>query len=861
MRSGKKHIVGDLELDNRVTAQGLAGLYDNVMLLAFRLAVDGSLSKYNLVDGLTDEFEDETGVDTENSTYENYISADDCYTNSMTESGNDAYTKLLVHFDGIDGSKEIIDSGNTGHISTQNGTAQLVAGGALWLDGNSDCLTLADHADWTFGSSQFTVEGWFYLTALPSSGLQVGLISHWDGGDGIDDRGWIVGVHNDSGIYKVRFTYCPNDGVSAVNVYTTEGYSWLNTWHHIAVTRNANSLLTIYVDGVSAGTADLSGVTIYNSSNELIVGASEVSGGTKTLFMTGLVDEIRISNTSRYSTTFTPAVAPFTADANTKLLLHFDGPNNFTTFYDDTGKTVTTVGTAKTVVDYKVSSLAKIGTSALWLDGNSDYLSIPQNADFNFGDNNFTIEFWSKFNSLPSSGSSYYLISYFNASSAVYYIRLYNSSGTQQIHVRCQNSSGTNIINIVVNQTLTTHTWYHFAFVRNGNKWDLYLDGISIGNVDATAHTLLSGDMSLTIGARYDGADAYSSGWFDEIRFSNSARYTTNFTPATSAFTSDANTKLLLHMDTLDYSGIVSGNTYKIPTFIGTAQLDTAQYKFGSSSLLLDGNSDYISFPDSNDWFLVNEDFTIDFWVRFSSVSSSQPFVEQYEDSNNAFTIYWSSSSEQLVFNHYNGGADKAFYYCSWSPSIDTWYHVVVERSGSNCLMFIDGVSQSVSSSQAFITGTNISGILKIGYRQATSTYLNGYIDEFRISKGIARWTTDFSVPMTEYSTTSLIDDMSLQSNSSTAEATPTSARIVLFEEDIASLTLNTDLKAWVSRDDGTTWTQATLSDEGDYESSKRVLAGNLDISGQPLGTSLKWKVTTHNSKNIKLHGVGLLWD
>lgn len=104
-------------------------------------------------------------------------------------------------------------------------------------------------------------------------------------------------------------------------------------------------------------------------------------------------------------------------------------------------------------------------------------------------------------------------------------------------------------------------------------------------------------------------------------------------------------------------------------------------------------------------------------------------------------------------------------------------------------------------------------------------------------------------------------NNMTLISQSTTAEAEPDNSRIVLFEEDVDAITINTDLKAYVSRDGGTTYTQTTLSDEGDYASSKRILTGSVDISGQPAGTSMKWKVTTHNNKNLKLHGVGELWN
>ena len=102
---------------------------------------------------------------------------------------------------------------------------------------------------------------------------------------------------------------------------------------------------------------------------------------------------------------------------------------------------------------------------------------------------------------------------------------------------------------------------------------------------------------------------------------------------------------------------------------------------------------------------------------------------------------------------------------------------------------------------------------------------------------------------------------MILQSNSFTAETQPDNARIVIFEEDVDSVTLNTDLKAFASRDGGTTFTQITLVNEGEYESGRNILSASVDISAQPAGTSMKYKITTLNNKDLKLHGCGISWD
>ena len=89
----------------------------------------------------------------------------------------------------------------------------------------------------------------------------------------------------------------------------------------------------------------------------------------------------------------------------------------------------------------------------------------------------------------------------------------------------------------------------------------------------------------------------------------------------------------------------------------------------------------------------------------------------------------------------------------------------------------------------------------------------------------------------------------------------PTTSRIVVFEERLTSLTLNTDLIASVSRDGGSNFTTATLTDSGYVtgSSGQRILTGQATISGQPSGQSMRWKLALANNR-VKIHGVSLQW-
>ena len=107
-------------------------------------------------------------------------------------------------------------------------------------------------------------------------------------------------------------------------------------------------------------------------------------------------------------------------------------------------------------------------------------------------------------------------------------------------------------------------------------------------------------------------------------------------------------------------------------------------------------------------------------------------------------------------------------------------------------------------------------------------------------------------------------NDMTLISNATTAQAQPDTVDLVLkYTNGAGTATINTDMKAYVSRDDGTTYTETTLVSEGTTGSDTILAARRVDISGQPAGTSMRYKVTTHNqsaSKETRLQAASLAW-
>jgi len=217
----------------------------------------------------------------------------------------------------------------------------------------------------------------------------------------------------------------------------------------------------------------------------------------------------------------------------------------------------------------------------------------------------------------------------------------------------------------------------------------------------------------------------------------------------------DSYTKLLLHFNGTDGATSTSdaSRSGHSVTFESNAQLDTAYKQLGSSSLLLDGTDDRIKIADSDDFAFGTENFTVDFWLLMHTVEDAS-FYGQFTSSTNTVDLYYSTS--KLIMSFKVGGVTKASYWTTDSVSIsqDTWYHIAFVRNGTTGLIFVNGVSKTLTESVAFGTNDvgNIAADLYIGAYGSTPTLpLDGQIDEFRISKGIARWTANFTPPAYEY--------------------------------------------------------------------------------------------------------------
>lgn len=245
----------------------------------------------------------------------------------------------------------------------------------------------------------------------------------------------------------------------------------------------------------------------------------------------------------------------------------------------------------------------------------ADYVTIPDSADFNLSNSDFTIEFWVWFDSLTvTSGVNHVIFSQFNddVSNRSFFIGV-NGNGTTTYPILQYNTTDTTTHTIALTGiTLSTGQWYHFAFLRNSTDLRFYVNGDKNGTNGEQAigtNSIINSTALIWI-SNYDGPSGPfpTNGWVDEVRISNIDRYgLSNFTPPSAVFTNDANTKLLLHFDGLNgaSTSVDSSSSGHVLTFNGSAQLVTGRNKFGPSSLNLNATPPSPASNVRNDRFFL----------------------------------------------------------------------------------------------------------------------------------------------------------------------------------------------------------------------------------------------------------------
>jgi hypothetical protein len=369
-----------------------------------------------------------------------------------------------------------------------------VVGGSGYFDGTGDYLTVANNAALQLNTGSWTIECFFYPTALGGASYKSLITKRTTA-----TAEWEVGTDTSDFIYFWNGT----------TIYAGTIKPTLNSWNHLAATYDGTNL-RLFVNGAVALTQ--ASATASSGTNSVGIGASP----TGSQYSTGYLSSARVvKGTAVYTAAFTPATAPLTAITNTSLLTNFTNSGIF----DSTAKNV-----LETVGNAQVSTTqAKWGTTSISILSAGAYCKSPSSSNWGFGTGDYTVEFWM----YKTTSTSYGSIISVGAGAGGLGIAI--SSDSSVVVTR----PGT-AIDFTFSAGLTLNTWYHVAICRAGTSLRCFVNGTQVGTTQTSSANYAT--SYLNVGIDGDSSSQQYIGYIDDLRITKYARYVANFSVPTAAF-------------------------------------------------------------------------------------------------------------------------------------------------------------------------------------------------------------------------------------------------------------------------------------------------------------------------------------
>ena len=641
------------------------------------------------------------------------------------------YVTMLLHGDGTNGAQNntFVDSSTNNFTITRNGNTtqgSYSPYGSNWSNYFSagNYLSIASNATFNWGTGDGTMEWWFNapLQSTNYPGL-VGSANYSSSGS--TNVRW----DNKFGSANSKLFIYINGGGDPILVNTSTLTP--NAWHHCAVVR-ASGVLYFYVDGVQNGSVTWSGTMNWSYGGFYIGKGFDVDGSQANF--NGYISNVRnIKGTAIYTgSTYTVPTAPLTAVTNTQLLTcqsnrFIDNSSNAYTITTTGAPSVQRFNPFGTATAYSTSV---IGGSA-YFDGSGDSLVTPTSANLNIGTGAFQIDFWMYSLAVPAQ-----YVGPFSANNA-------GGNGGIFFAYRSGNLDFTNnydTAGVISAPYPAINQWHHIALVRNSsNVRSYYIDGVRVGTL---SNSVDFNQTEITVG--HVSWKGYISNFRTIVGSNVADPNSSTITIPTAPTTAVSNTQLLTNFT----NGAIFDNAMMndLET-VGNAQISTSVKKFGTGSMAFDGSGDWLTMPYGPTQNFSTGSFTIEMWAYLNSLSASY-YVP-------AGTWNSGTSDEWLIQIQNNGNirflttAGSTFY--SASITTATWYHIAIVRNGSTINIYVNGTS--VGSYTCTNSLGSVSKTLYIGTQAGTWDW-NGYIDDFRITNGYARYTANFTPPTAAFSNT-----------------------------------------------------------------------------------------------------------
>ena len=675
-------------------------------------------------------------------------------------------------------------------------------GNSTYFDGSGDYLSIAKHSDLEFGSGDFTVELWAKYTDSTFPGYAAVYTSHFP-----------IQFYLVSGRPEVFFSSTGDspgyfgklNADTAITGYNGSTVS-TNTFYHYAITRSGNTF-RLFINGYQAASSTSSNALGASSSLGVSIGAY-ASGS---YVWKGNISNVRVvKGTALYTSNFTPPTSALTAVSNTKLLTCQNSTGSITDASSSNHSiaangnasanasgplplfTVPTSGlgvVSNTKLLVSSNDPVNITNGSILFNSNTENLLIADHADFAMGSGDWTIDLWFYIIGTPSSNNWFYNLGVDNSDS----IQLYYTQSSNQLNFWDVGGVGSGQITLT-NFGSETGQWYYVRFCRHGNNHYISLNG----NTTNTTGSIITSGQSWTRSythapatnkLRIAGYGGGSYGWDNGILISDfriikgtslqtsAAKFSVPNSPATAV----SNTVLLCAQGDATLLTDNSGTSKNLTVGEGSPEVDSRKVSQPATdisgnnagltyfndvafsyvtpfvdnkggSILLDGNSDYIQFPDSTDHELGNSDFTVEAWVyQLNSAGSgadSHHFFNKWSNSgsNKEFLLrITESTGNKLQLLYTNDGSNNIIITGNDVIPNNVWTHLAIQGISGTITLYVNGIAQYATGAQGTIhAGTEGVGIGAQTYNTGNNgpvAYFDGYISNARIVKGSNAYT------------------------------------------------------------------------------------------------------------------------
>ena len=736
-------------------------LYSGTLPSGLTLSANGLISGTTTGDSVTSDLvflvNDSQNQTTQQTVSLTIVSSDTYWKNTVLALTGEAFANNSVYDDASDLNSVVTVNGDTRPSRLSPFASPTVTDGSAYFDGTGDYLSIADSASLRIGTSDFTIEGWFYATNVTG---QRGIIAK---GPNAASTGWEIRI-NGAVAGELAMTYS-STVLSGSTVLAT------NTWYHFALVRSgtASGNIKLYLNGVQEGTSSTARNDDFSQTDAMYIGYTRQTASPQPFL--GFISNVRVTKQALYTGNFTVSSSALTTtsqSANTANVVYLGCQTNIP--YDnnkivDYANTTTNDTFVTRTGSVTQGTFSPYGSNWAYYDDGASILAVPANSNYTIGTNNFTLELWTN---LPTFTNAALVTSHQSGGMIAVSV---STSGFAGIAINTSGGSSTAYTSLnLTTDALTLGKWYHLAWVRNGTEVAIFVNGVK----NATTLTLAA---NTNIGS-YGGAKAFYigggsdrgsklTGYISNVRFvKGTAVYTSNFTPSTTPLTAIANTQFLICQDNRFKDNGANNATLTLDT--ATPKIsrpgpftasEVYTYDTIGGSYYFNGSTDYFRIATATTALgLSTTDFTIEFWVYFNSVASGFCFdlrstvggATQVKP-----TLYLSAAG---TLSYYANGATRL----ATTVAVGQWYHIAVTKLSGNTKIYNNGTANATTYVDTFNYGA--SSNLTVGSAGdnpgSASTWLSGYMSDIRVVKGTAVYTANFTpptAPLTAIANTSIL--------------------------------------------------------------------------------------------------------